>query len=229
MSYKLMKKEDIDLYLKELTKVIRKNKRNSDVTYELILIGGASILVNYEFRNSTSDVDCIDVNNILMNDAIIKVAEKYDLPTDWINTDFKITKSYSDKLINYSTYYKTFGNGTLEIRTIKDEYLIAMKLVSGRKYKNDISDIVGIISEIKKERDISLCEIEKAVIDLYGDMSKVDSFAYSLLKDCLNNRLVNYEEIKNLEKQNKDNLLELDGDIRFLNDDNINYILEKLK
>lgn len=229
MSYKLMKKEDIDLYLKELTKVIRKNKRNSDVTYELILIGGASILVNYEFRNSTSDVDCIDVNNILMNDAIIKVAEKYDLPTDWINTDFKITKSYSDKLINYSTYYKTFGNGTLEIRTIKDEYLIAMKLVSGRKYKNDISDIVGIISEIKKERDISLSEIEKAVIDLYGDMSKVDSFAYSLLKDCLNNRLVNYEEIKNLEKQNKDNLLELDGDIRFLNDDNINYILEKLK
>ena len=229
MSYKLMKKEDINLYLKELTKVIRKNKRNSDVTYELILIGGASILVNYEFRNSTSDVDCIDVNNILMNDAIIKVAEKYDLPTDWINTDFKITKSYSDKLINYSTYYKTFGNGTLEIRTIKDEYLIAMKLVSGRKYKNDISDIVGIISEIKKERDISLSEIEKAVIDLYGDMSKVDSFAYSLLKDCLNNNLVNYEEIKKIEKQNKDNLLELDDDIRFLNDDNINYILEKLK
>lgn len=229
MSYKLMKKEDINLYLKELTKVIRKNKRNSDVTYELILIGGASILVNYEFRNSTSDVDCIDVNNILMNDAIIKVAEKYDLPTDWINTDFKITKSYSDKLINYSTYYKTFGNGTLEIRTIKDEYLIAMKLVSGRKYKNDISDIIGIISEIKKERDISLSEIEKAVIDLYGDMSKVDSFAYSLLKDCLNNNLVNYEEIKKIEKQNKDNLLELDGDIRFLNDDNINYILEKLK
>lgn len=229
MSYKLMKKEDINLYLKELTKVIRKNKRNSDVTYELILIGGASILVNYEFRNSTSDVDCIDVNNILMNDAIIKVAEKYDLPTDWINTDFKITKSYSDKLINYSTYYKTFGNGTLEIRTIKDEYLIAMKLVSGRKYKNDISDIIGIISEIKKERDISLSEIEKAVIDLYGDMSKVDAFAYSLLKDCLNNNLVNYEEIKKIEKQNKDNLLELDGDIRFLNDDNINYILEKLK
>lgn len=28
MSYKLMKKEDIDLYLKELTKVIRKNHRN---------------------------------------------------------------------------------------------------------------------------------------------------------------------------------------------------------
>ena len=199
------------------------------MTYELILIGGVSIVVNYEFRNSTSDVDCIDVNNILMNDAIIKVAEKYDLPTDWINTDFKITKSYSDKLINYSTYYKTFGNGTLEIRTIKDEYLIAMKLVSGRKYKNNISDIVGIISEIKKERDISLSEIEKAVIDLYGDMSKVDPFAYSLLKDCLNNILVNYEEIKKIEKQNKDNLLELDGDIRFLNDDNINYILEKLK
>lgn len=229
MSYKLMSKSDIDLYLKELTKIIRKNKRNSGVTYELILVGGASILVNYEFRNSTSDVDCIDVGNILMNDAIAKVAEKYSLPSDWINTDFKITKSYSNKLINYSTYYKTFGNGTLEIRTIKDEYLIAMKLVSGRKYKNDLSDIIGIVNEINKERSISLNEIEKAVIDLYGNMDEVDPYAYILLKDCIEKNMINYDELTKMENKNKENLLDFDGDIRFLSDENIEYLLEKMK
>ncbi|MBE6143538.1 MAG: hypothetical protein E7177_06110 [Erysipelotrichaceae bacterium] len=110
MSYKLIKKDELDVYLKELTKIIRKNNRKNDISYEIILVGGASILVNYSFRMSTSDVDCIDVNNILMNDAINVVAEKYSLPYDWINTDFKITKSYSDKLVNYSTFYKSFGN-----------------------------------------------------------------------------------------------------------------------
>ena len=41
-------------------------------------------------------------------------------------------------------YYKIFP---LTVRTIVTEYLVVMKLKSGRCYKNDLSDIVGIISE----------------------------------------------------------------------------------
>ena len=230
MSYKLIKKDELDIYLKELTKIIRKNNRKNDVSYEIILVGGASILVNYSFRMSTSDVDCIDVNNILMNDAINVVAEKYSLPYDWINTDFKITKSYSDKLVNYSTFYKSFGNGTLIIRTIKDEYLIAMKLVSGRKYKNDLSDIIGIINEINKNRVITLGEIEKAVIELYGDLEKVNNDAYQLLKDFLSKNNVDYNYIYKLEEKNKNKLLNIEENQEILlSDDNIDYILEKIK
>ena len=92
-----------------------------------------------------------------MNDAISEVANKFDLPNDWINTDFIMTKSYSEKLIRYSVYYKSFSNGCLNVRTIKDEYLIAMKLVSGRKYKNDLSDIIGILDS-NKSITISLIE-----------------------------------------------------------------------
>lgn len=230
MSYKLIKKDELDIYLKELTKIIRKNNRKNDISYEIILVGGASILVNYSFRMSTSDVDCIDVNNILMNDAINVVAEKYSLPYDWINTDFKITKSYSDKLVNYSTFYKSFGNGTLIIRTIKDEYLIAMKLVSGRKYKNDLSDIIGIINEINKNRVITLGEIEKAVIELYGDLEKVNNDAYQLLKDFLSKNNVDYNYIYKLEEKNKNKLLNIEENQEILlSDDNIDYILEKIK
>lgn len=230
MSYKLIKKDELDIYLKELTKIIRKNNRKNDISYEIILVGGASILVNYSFRMSTSDVDCIDVNNILMNDAINVVAEKYSLPYDWINTDFKITKSYSDKLVNYSTFYKSFGNGTLIIRTIKDEYLIAMKLVSGRKYKNDLSDIIGIINEINKNRVITLGEIEKAVIELYGDLEKVNSDAYQLLKDFLSKNNVDYNYIYKLEEKNKNKLINIEENQEILlSDDNIDYILEKIK
>ena len=33
------------------------------------------------------------------------------------------------------------------IRTVRSEYLVAMKLVSGRQYKKDLSDIAGIVYE----------------------------------------------------------------------------------
>ena len=76
MSYKVIDRVNLDLYLKELAKVIRKNDRKNRNSYEIIIVGGASILINYEFRRSTMDIDCIDVNNILMNDAISVIANK---------------------------------------------------------------------------------------------------------------------------------------------------------
>ena len=33
------------------------------------------------------------------------------------------------------------------IRTVRSEYLVAIKLVSGRQYKKDLSDIAGIVYE----------------------------------------------------------------------------------
>ena len=44
-----------------------------------------------------------------------------------------------------------------------------MKLVSGRRYKKDLSDIVGILYEQqKKEKPITLEMIDRAVIELYN-------------------------------------------------------------
>lgn len=57
------------------------------------------------------------------------------------------TASYTPKLRYYSKYYKTFSN-VLTVRTVTAEYLVAMKLKSGRKYKNDLSDVVGYFMNI---------------------------------------------------------------------------------
>ena len=69
-----------------------------------------------------------------MKKAINNVSDNLKLPNGWLNADFKNTKSYSDKLFGISIYHKTFSN-VLTIRTVFAEYLIAMKLVSGRQYK----------------------------------------------------------------------------------------------
>jgi len=173
MSYDIsFTKENLDTYLKELAKTFRK-LNGKTMPAEIILIGGASILVNYGFREMTNDLDAIIHATSVMKDAINIVGDKFQLPNGWLNTDFTRTKSYSDKLTQVSVYYKTYSN-ILTIRTVAAEYLIAMKLVAGRQYKFDVSDIAGILWEHQKSGNpIPYEAVDRAVTELYGDWSSI--------------------------------------------------------
>ena len=49
-------KENVDEYLKALAKEYRKRSGKA-IPAEIILIGGASIVINYGFRDMTNDMD----------------------------------------------------------------------------------------------------------------------------------------------------------------------------
>lgn len=224
----LITKEKIDLYLNELGKLINK-KRGHNFHSELIIVGGASILLNYGFRLNSEDIDCTDKSGVLMNDYINVVAEKYGLPKHWINTDFIHTKSYSNKLEQYSTFYKSYGFGALEVRTIKDEYLIAMKVVSARKYKNDYSDIFGIVNECRQNgKTITLKLVETAIYNLYGDINVADKSAFDFAKEIIEHpESIDYELIKQKENSHAETVKEIKNDSE-LDSQDIEYILKKL-
>ena len=111
-------KENLDLYLRELAKAFRKLNGKA-MPAEIILIGGASVLINYGFRDTTYDMDAIIIASSAMKQAINQVGDKYELPNGWLNTDFMKTRSYSPKLVEHSVYYKTFSN-LLEVRTVTE-------------------------------------------------------------------------------------------------------------
>mgnify|MGYP000190523015 CR=1 FL=1 len=102
-------KDNLDGYLKELSKEFRK-MNGSRMPAEIILIGGAAVLINYGFREMTYDMDAIIQASSSMKDAINHVGDRMGLPNGWLNTDFMKTASYTPKLIQYSQYYKTFSN-----------------------------------------------------------------------------------------------------------------------
>lgn len=133
-----------------------------------------------------------------------KIADKYQLSQQWFNDDFTKTTSYSSKLRQYSIYYKTFGN-VIEVRTIRREYLIAMKMMSGRKYKNDLSDILGILYQHYMEKDeITYNEIEQAIINLYGKLDEIDKEITEFVKNAIKNR--SFIDGYNTQKQNEKNI-----------------------
>ena len=86
LSDKPFRKEDLDLYLKELAKEFRKQNGKA-IPAEITLIGGASILINYGFREMTYDMDAIMDAASSIRDAITIVGDRYNLPHGWINDD----------------------------------------------------------------------------------------------------------------------------------------------
>jgi len=202
-------KENLDSYLRELAKEFRK-KNGNKMSAEIILIGGASILINYGFREMTYDMDAIIKSSGAMKEAINTVGDRLELPVGWLNTDFANTKSYTPRLVEYSKYYKTFAN-ILQVRTVSAEYLVAMKLMAGRQYKNDLSDIVGILIEQEERRKpLSFEVIQKAIVDLYDSYDKIPEESKVFMEAVYNKEDLHdfYRQCREIEQENKDTLVE---------------------
>ncbi len=222
-------KENLDMYLNELSKEYKKIGGRK-VPVEIILIGGAAIIENYGFREMTTDIDAIIPSVSIMKEAVNRVGDRFGLPTGWLNADFTKTDSYSARLSQYSVPYKTF-NQVLNVRTVYGEYLIAMKLRAGRRYKNDLSDIVGILAKHQAAlKPISYEMIDTAVKNLYGGWEKFSeeavSFICGIMKD--NDYISAYTQIQHDEKRAREILLSFqENHCGVLDEKNINSILNK--
>jgi hypothetical protein len=227
----IINKNNLDNYLNELSKTYKKLAGRKTVV-EIILTGGAAIIENYGFRDMTTDVDAVYNSSSALKEAIIIVCDKYGLPNGWLNDDFKKTTSYSPKLYQYCVPYKTFSQ-VLNIRMVTSEYLIAMKLRAGREYKNDLSDIVGILSEHqKKGNPISYEQVDTAVNNLYGGWADFDETAITFIKDAFANG--DYEALyavtRDNEKEAKKQLADFNEDYPdVLKTENVHSVLQSLR
>lgn len=221
-------KEKLDSYLKELAKEFRK-LNGTKMPAEIILTGGAAILLHYGFREMTYDIDAIIHASSSMKDAINNVGDRLNLPTGWLNTDFMKTTSYSPKLVQYSKYYKTFSN-VLRIRFVSAEFLIAMKLMAGRQYKNDLSDVIGILlDEERAGKKISLSDVEAAATKLYGGYEKLPEMSRAFFEKALATADLSeeYKKIRESEKGNKKILVAFEKNYPdVLNSDNLSDVLK---
>lgn len=84
MQYNHIRKENAYEILKAFAKEYRKQNGES-IPAEIIIVGGGSIMLNYDFRDFTQDFDIMVSSAGNIKDIIRKVAEEYNLPDDWMN------------------------------------------------------------------------------------------------------------------------------------------------
>lgn len=115
----------------------------------LTLVGGAVMVLGYQARQSTRDVDAVILapkEARLVRALAKQVAEENDWPEDWLNDG---AKGY---LVGISDGPILFSAPGIEARAPSLEQLLAMKLSAWRD-DIDISDARLLIQEIKGGRD----------------------------------------------------------------------------
>jgi predicted nucleotidyltransferase len=115
----------------------------------LTLVGGAVMVLGYQARPSTRDVDAVIIapkEARVVRTLAKQVAEEHDWPEDWLNDG---AKGY---LVGISDGPILFSAPGIEARAPSLEQLLAMKLSAWRD-DLDISDARRLLQEIKSGRD----------------------------------------------------------------------------
>lgn len=171
---KLIQREDIDNIFSALAEEYE--LLGGDKEIDIYLVGGISIILNFNYRMSTLDIDAYFKENVLLKEAIKKVSKNLKLPDDWINQDFMKTPSYSPKIIEKEKLFSKYGK-FIRLWFLEPKYLIAMKLKSSRPTGGDLDDVIMMIYELRyKHVSISYNEIISAYKELYPDFSNTYDF-----------------------------------------------------
>ncbi len=155
-------RENIDEYFDCLAKNIDEAGIGK---HKILVVGGAAMALKYHDGRSTVDIDiCFREQNNLYS-CCKKVAEKYDLPEDWINSDVMHSESFSYALFENANLYRTFYD-VLEVYVVDDIDIYCMKLVSFRP--KDVQDM-EVLAETLKAKGVTSDQMIKNFVRLYGD------------------------------------------------------------
>ena len=90
-----------------------------------------------------------------------------------------------------------------------------MKLMAGRQYKYDLSDVIGILWEhAKAGKPMTLDLIKKAATNLYGDYNNLPERSRVFVENALDSADYGslYRRVRQMEKENKDILVQFQKD-----------------
>ena len=157
---------------KELRKRLKKQVPK-DFKIDLYVVGGACIVVTLHSRESTMDIDALWQKSGVVQDAINAVGDSNGLGHTWCNDNFRMTASYTDKIILCSSLYKEFDR--LRIYMVRPELLLAMKLISFRVTKpQDIEDAKELVQFLRnKGTDVTPAYLYGLVTKFYGDCDRL--------------------------------------------------------
>ncbi len=125
-----MTAEEITKYLTELNDVLCLTNIKGEIT----IYGGAVMCLVYEARPATKDVDAIFKPSSEMRLLIRRIAERHDLPPDWLNDGLKgYLVSHPQRILMDLSNLKVF--------VPEPDYMLAMKAMSARADTYDQTDV----------------------------------------------------------------------------------------
>ena len=153
---KLLSREDILGALQALAGELRPEGSPA----EIIVGGGAALVLLYDAREATKDVDAfalLSPDPTLVREAARRIADSLGLPKDWLNDG---AKGYLHGLLPGEILFEA---PSLVVRAVAPQQLLAMKLSAWRD-DVDISDARLLLSKLAGRSDQVWAEIEPYLV-----------------------------------------------------------------
>lgn len=160
-----MEAKHIEAHLAELGEELERQGIEQPV--RLLVIGGAFMLLQVQNRKSTRDIDILfkDVENpsaasfySAFKSAVRAVAARKRLRESWLN-DLVAEVLRDISLVPDGTLWRRYGK--LEVFLPPKDYILALKLLAGRR--KDTRDILALCQQL----EIHTQEQAKALVDRY--------------------------------------------------------------
>jgi hypothetical protein len=134
----MLSKEQILKYLRQLSDELGA----LDMRGEILLTGGAAMCLVHEARDMTKDIDALYEPKETINRLAAKIAERENLPPDWLNDSVKGFVGANAPIEDFISFEN------LKIQAVSAEYLFAMKLMSARYGEKDNDDILFLMRKL---------------------------------------------------------------------------------
>ena len=138
--------------------------RLKETTGEICIFGGAAMILAFDGRFATRDVDAIFVPKAIVSKAILQIADELGLPKNWLNDGVKGFVSENEDFTAESM--PVYQN--LRVIRPSARYLLAMKClasrVSGYGERGDVTDIKILWKHLNCK---SVDEVMEIVLEYY--------------------------------------------------------------
>jgi hypothetical protein len=139
------------------------------VVGEINRLGGTAMILGFQARQSTKDVDAIFAPAGVIREEARAVAEELDLPVDWLNDaakGFVSPNAYFQRLRDIDFPY-------LRVQVPTAEYLLAMKVMAARVEIGGESTDKGDIRFLIRRLELTTPEQVFDLVGRYYDPSRV--------------------------------------------------------
>lgn len=154
MSEKLTRQEILSA-LQRLDELLKQK----GVSGEVCIFGGAAMVLAFDARESTRDVDAIFVPKQEVLECAQQVSDEMGLDVDWLNDGVKGFLSAQGEVT--SSGMPIFDN--LRVIRPTTEYLLAMKCIASRVadygHVGDHGDVITLLKSLKINDSDEVCEI----------------------------------------------------------------------
>jgi hypothetical protein len=135
------------------------------IALEVCVYGGAALMLAYDSRAITKDVDAVVRPSDVAQPLTRRVAEELELPENWINDDVKMFVAPREGLRRLP-----WESPGIAVTVPTASYLLAMKALACRKalpgYEGDIADLRFLL---RKMEITSVAQVQEHVDRYYPD------------------------------------------------------------